>query len=137
MLSFECYHTYYNWNLYEFHFLVLFPHNFLQVFISSSILYRLVVLLAKLWDDNFILVMVFLLLKLCKFRYLSFLKSSLVCKKVVLFIFISAKEGLDVAIQSSSYEQYNRHTFFKLIVWNTKNIAIIIHNFSYIHITWI
>ena len=36
------------------------------------------------------------------------------------------------------YEQYNRLIFFKLMVWRTKSIAIIIHNFYYIlHKTWL
>ena len=124
MLSFECYHTYYNWNLYEFHFLVLFPHNFLQVFISSSILYRLVVLLAKLWDDNFILVMVFLLLKLCKFRYLSFLKSSFVCEKSYSFHFWKCKGGLDTKVFSSFLENFCLflYSFSYISSLNTMNI---------------
>ena len=41
--------------------------------------------------------MTFLLLKLSKFRYLSFLKSSFVCEKV-LFVFISVNESLDATI---------------------------------------
>ena len=70
-------------------FSISFFSQFLQILISSWRLYHLVVFIAKLWDDNLILVIAFLLLKLCKFRYLSFLKSSFGCeKKVVLFIVI-------------------------------------------------
>ena len=51
-------------------FCIYFFSQFLQIFISSSRLYHLLVFIAKLWDDNLILVMVFLLLKLFKFSFL-------------------------------------------------------------------
>ena len=82
-------------------FSVSFFSQFLQISISSWRLYQLMVFIAKLWDENLILVMAFLLLKLKKFRYLSSLKSSFVCeKKVVLFIFISVKQGLNATVFS-------------------------------------
>ena len=107
-LLFECYHTYYSYYsnviilitaiipmlsyllqlLYEFIFCSFFLKQCLQIFISSWRLYHLVVFIAKLWDDNLILVMPFLLLKLCKFRYLSFLKSYFVCEKKLFFLYL-------------------------------------------------
>ena len=67
--------------------------QFLEIFISSWKLYHLVVFIAKLLDDNLILVIAFLLLNLCKLRYLSFLKSSFVCKKSCSFHFCKRKGG--------------------------------------------
>ena len=80
------------WISFSIFFLTIFAnfHIFLKI-------YHLVVFIAKLWDDSLILVMTFLLLKLSKFRYLSFLKSSFVCEKV-LFVFISVNESLDATI---------------------------------------
>ena len=75
-----------NYMNFIFHFFVF--SQFLQILISSWRLYHLVVFIAKLWDDNLILVMAFLLLKLCKFTYLSFLKSSLVFEKRFFFSFL-------------------------------------------------
>lgn len=37
-----------------------------------------------------------------------------------------------IVVQSSSHKEYNRRTFFVLMVWRTKNIVIILHN-SYIY----
>ena len=90
------------WILFSFSFF----SQILQMFISSWRLYHLVAFIAKLWDDNLILVMAFLLLNLCKFRWLPFLKSSFFfVEKVVLFIFVSAKEGLDATVLSSFLEK--------------------------------
>ena len=69
-------------------FCICFFSQFLENFIFSWRFYHLVVFIGKLRDNKRILVMAFVLLKLCKFRYLSFLKSSFVCeKKVIFFIF--------------------------------------------------
>ena len=91
--------------LYEFHFFISFFSKFWQIFISSWILYHLVVFIVKLWDDNLILVMVFLFVKLCKFRYFSFQRVLLFVKKICHFHFISVKEGLDATIRSSFLEK--------------------------------
>ena len=94
-----------------FHFFVF--SLFLQIFTSSWRLYHLVVFIAKLWDDSLILVMVFLLLKLCKFRYPSFLKSSLVCEKRFFFSFLKA--GLDATVLSPFLEKLMLVFVFLLI----------------------
>ena len=74
-------------------FSISFFSQFLHIFISSWRLYHFKVFIAKLWDDNLILVMAFRLLKLYKFRYLSFLKSSFVCEKSCSFHFYKCKGG--------------------------------------------
>ena len=63
------------------------------IFVSSRRLNKLGVIVAKLWDadDNLILIMAFLLLKLFKFRCLSFLESSFVCEKKLFFSFLCLK----------------------------------------------
>ena len=51
-----------------------------------DLLDQLVVFIAKLWDENLVLVIRFLPLKFLKFSYLSVLKFSFVCEKKILFI---------------------------------------------------
>ena len=87
-------------------FSISFFSQFLQIFISSWRLYHLMAFIAKLWDNNLILVMTFLLLNLIKFRYCSLLKCSFACEEVILFIFTSLKEGLDTTVLSSLLEKY-------------------------------
>ena len=65
-------------------------------------------------------------LKLCKFRYFSFLKSFFACEKnVVLFIFISIKEGLDATVLSSFLEKLILVFVFLLIYFSIQHLEYI------------
>ena len=131
MLFFKCYHTYCNHShkkrknflMTMISFSVSFFSQFLQISISSWRLYQLMVFIAKLWDENLILFMAFLLLKLKKFRYLSSLKSSFVCeKKVVLFIFISVKQGLNATVFSFFFGKTYAFFIFLLIYFTIQHL---------------
>ena len=81
---------------------------------------------AKLWYDNLILVMAFLLVKLCKFRYLSFSNSSFVYEKKLLFsFFISVKEGLNATILSPFLEKLMLVFVFLLIYFTIEHLEYI------------
>ena len=101
-------------------FSISFFSQFLQNFKSSWRVYHLVVFTAKLWDDNLISFMVFLLLNLCKFRYISFLKSSFVYEKSCSF-----QAGLDATVLSSFSENLMLAFIFLLIYFT-------IHHLEYI-----
>ena len=98
-------------------FSISFFSQFLQIFISSWRLYHLVVFIAKLWDDNLILAMAFLLLK---FRYISFLKSSFVYEKSCSF-----QEGLDATVLSSFLENLMLVFIFLLIYFTIQHLEYI------------
>ena len=102
-----------------------FSSQFLQFFKSSWKLYHLVVFVSKLWDDSIILVTPLLLLKLCKFRYLYFLEFFCLWKKVVLFIFLSVKEGLDATVLSSFLEKLMLIVIFRLIYFIIQHLEYI------------
>ena len=81
---------------------LIFLFIFLTVFANFYIFLKIIplVFIAKFW------VMAFLLLKSCKFRYLSFLKSSFLRVKKLFFSFLlSVKEGLDTTVLSSFLEK--------------------------------
>ena len=66
--------------------------------------------IAKLPDENLVLVIAFLFLNLFKFRYFSFLKD-FVKKKVILSIFINVQEGSDTAVLRSFWENLGLFLF--------------------------
>ena len=81
---------------------LIFCFIFLTIFANFYIFLKIMplVFIAKFW------VMAFLLLKLCKFRYLSFLKSSFLrVKKLFFSLLLSVKEGLDTTVLSSFLEK--------------------------------
>ena len=81
---------------------LIFCFIFLTIFANFYIFLKIIplVFIAKFW------VMAFLLLKLCKFRYLSFLKSSFLrVKKLFFSLLLSVKEGLDTTVLSSFLEK--------------------------------
>ena len=63
------------------------------IFISSWRWYYLVLFIATLLDENLVLVVAFLLLKLFKNRYLCFWKTSFVCEKSYSFHFYKCVGG--------------------------------------------
>ena len=122
MLFFECYHTYYNKNYMNF----ISYFFFLTVFRNFYMFLKIIPLsdVAKSLDDNLILVMAFLLSKLCKFRYLSFLKISFVCeKKAIFFIFVSVKESLDKQFLAPFWKNICLflYSFLSISLFNTLN----------------
>ena len=81
---------------------LIFCFIFLTIFANFYIFLKIIplVFIAKFW------VMAFLLLKLCKSRYLSFLKSSFLrVKKLFFSLLLSVKEGLDTTVLSSFLEK--------------------------------
>ena len=101
-------------------FSISFFSQFLQNFKSSWRVYHLVVFIAKLWDDNLVSFMAFLLLKLCKFSYISFLKSSFVYEKSCSF-----QEGLDATVLSSFFENIMLVFIFLLIYFTIQHLEYI------------
>ena len=81
-----------------FLFSLSFLLQFSQIFIFPWSLYNLVVFIAMLPDENLVLVVASLLLKLFKFRFYSFLKNFLCVKKVILF---KVCRSLDTEVFSS------------------------------------